>query len=142
MVWERVGVMLNKRNTAHDNQDLIAFAAGVFDADGSVNYAQYKCNKPNGKVYMKWNVAMEVAQNDLNSIKNFYDIVKVGSIHYKGIGKGSLAKIPQWRWRCSHQNAFKLAKLFIPYAVCKREKLLQIINHYEFGKPTEPLGKR
>ena len=39
MVWERVGVMLNKRNTAHDNQDLIAFAAGVFDADGSVNYA-------------------------------------------------------------------------------------------------------
>ena len=50
--------MLNNRNTAHGNQDMIAFAAGVFDADGSVNYAQYKCNKPNGKMYMKWNVSM------------------------------------------------------------------------------------
>jgi len=121
---------------------MIAYAAGLFDGEGNINYAQYKCNKPNGKTYLKWNVAMEVAMSDLDCIKNFYDIVKVGSIHYKGIGKGSLAKIPQWRWRCSHQNALKLAKLFIPYSVTKREKLLKIINHYEFGKPTEPLGKR
>jgi hypothetical protein len=134
--------MLNNRNTAHDNKDLIAYAAGLFDGEGSINYAKYKCNKPNGKTYLKWNVAMEVAMSDLDCIKNFYDIVKVGSIHFKGIGKGSLAKKDQWRWRCSHQKAFHLAKLFLPYSVTKRPKLLQIINHYEFGKPTEPLGKR
>ena len=141
MAWEKVGVMLNKRNTAHGNQDMIGYAAGLFDGEGNINYAQYKCNKPSGKTYLKWNVAMEIAMSDLDCIKNFYDIVKVGSIHYKGIPKNSLAKKPQWRWRCSHQNALHLAKLFIPYAVSKRERLLKIINHYEFGKPTNILGQ-
>ena len=67
-------------------------AAGLFDGEGSINYAKYKCNKPNGKTYLKWNVAMEVAMTDLDCIKNFYDIVGVGSIHFKGIGKGSLGR--------------------------------------------------
>jgi hypothetical protein len=114
----------------------------LFDGEGNINYAQYKCNKPNGKTYLKWNVAMEVAMTDLDCIKNFYDIVKVGSIHFKGIGKGSLGKVDQWRWRCSHQKALYLAKLFLPYATVKRERLLKIINHYEFIKPKESLGKK
>jgi len=134
--------MINKKNLPHDNKDLIAYAAGLFDGDGNINYAQYKCKKPNGKIYLKWNVAMEIAMSDINAIKNFYDIVKVGSINYKGIGKGSLAKKEQWRWRCSHQKALRLAKLFYPYCVCKREKLLKIINHYEFKMPISTLGKK
>ncbi len=138
---ERVGEMQN-RNMPHNNNDLIAYAAGLFDGEGNINYKQYKCKNPSGKIYMKWNVAMEVAMTDLDCIKNFYDIVGVGSIHFKGIGKGSLGKKDQWRWRCSHQKALYLAKLFLPYSVTKRPKLLQIINHYEFVKPTEALGKK
>jgi hypothetical protein len=138
---ERVGEMQN-RNMPHNNNDLIAYAAGLFDGEGNINYKQYKCKNPSGKIYMKWNVAMEVAMTDLDCIKNFYDIVGVGSIHFKGIGKGSLGKKDQWRWRCSHQKALYLARLFLPYSVTKRPKLLQIINHYEFVKPTEALGKK
>ena len=134
--------MQNKKNSPHDNKDMIGYAAGLFDGEGNINYAQYKCKKPNGKFYLKWNIAMEIAMADLFCIKNFYDIVGVGSIHYKGIPKGSLAKKEQWRWRCSHQKALHLAKLFIPYAVSKREKLYKIINHYEFKKPTEALGQK
>ena len=78
---------------------------------------------------------------DIDCIKNFYDIVGVGSIAFKKIGKGSLAKKPQWRWRCSHRAALKLAKKFLPYSVTKREKLLKIINHYEFNTAKNPLGK-
>ena len=114
----------------------------MFDGEGNINYKQYKCKNPSGKIYLKWNVAMEVAMTDLDCIKNFFDIVGVGSIHFKGIGKGSLGKKDQWRWRCSHQKALYLAKLFLPYSVTKRPKLLQIINHYEFVKPTEALGKK
>ena len=139
---EKVGEMLNKKNLPHDNQDLIAYAAGLFDGEGNINYAQYKCKKPNGKIYLKWNVAMEIAMTDLDCIKNFYEIVKTGSIHFKGKAKGSLNKKDQWRWRCSHQKALTLAKLFIPYAVSKREKLYKIINHYEFKKPIDSLGKK
>ena len=42
------------RNFPHDNKDLIAYAAGLFDGEGNINYAQYKCKKPNGKTYLKW----------------------------------------------------------------------------------------
>tara|TARA_Y100000289_G_C3891275_1_gene134087 strand:- start:380 stop:808 length:429 start_codon:yes stop_codon:yes gene_type:complete len=133
---------MQNKNLPHNNLDLIAYAAGLFDGEGNINYAQYKCKKPNGKIYLKWNVGMEIAMTDLNCIKNFYDIVKVGSIHFKGIGKGSLNKKEQWRWRCSHQKALKLAKLFLPYSVSKRNKLLSIINHYEFKKPIDALGKK
>ena len=104
--------MLNKKNLPHDNQDLIGYAAGLFDGEGNINYAQYKCKKVNGKIYMKWNVAMEIAMTDLDCIKNFYDIVKVGSIHFKPVPKTSMGKKDQWRWRCSHQKALHLAKLF------------------------------
>ena len=80
--------MLNK-NLPHKNQDLIGYAAGLFDGEGNINYAQYRCKKSNGKIYLKWNISMEIAMTDLECIKNFYDIVKVGSIHFKGIGAGS-----------------------------------------------------
>jgi len=133
--------MLNK-NFPHDNKDLIGYAAGLFDGEGNINYAQYKCKGENGKTYLKWNVAMEIAMTDLDCIKNFHDIVKLGTIHFKGKAKGSLNKKDQWRWRCSHQKAYSLAKLFLPYCTVKREKLLKIINHYEFIKPKESLGKK
>tara|TARA_R100001129_G_C5234807_1_gene223688 strand:+ start:348 stop:779 length:432 start_codon:yes stop_codon:yes gene_type:complete len=134
--------MLNKINLPHSNQDLIGYAAGLFDGEGNINYAQYKCRKPNGKIYLKWNIGMEIAMTDLDCLKNFLDIVGLGTIHFKGKGKGSLNKKDQWRWRCSHQKALTIAKLFLPYSVSKREKLFKIINHYEFKKPTDALHKK
>ena len=133
---------MQNKNLPHDNKDLIGYAAGLFDGEGYINYKRYNCKNPNGKIYKKWNVGMEIAMTDLNCIKNFYDIVKVGTIHFKGIAKGSLNKKNQWRWRCSHRKAYKLAKLFIPYSSSKREKLLKIINHYEFILPKKSLGEK
>tara|TARA_R100000030_G_scaffold91190_1_gene76154 strand:+ start:192 stop:614 length:423 start_codon:yes stop_codon:yes gene_type:complete len=133
---------MQNKNLPNDNKDLIAYAAGLFDGEGNINYKQYNCNAPNGKVYKKWNVAMEIAMTDLDCIKNFFDIVKLGTIHFKGKAKGSLNKKDQWRWRCSHQKAYKLAKLFLPYSVSKRRKLLAIINHYEFILPKRRLGEK
>jgi len=133
---------MQNKNLPHDNKDLIGYAAGLFDGEGYINYKRYNCKNPNGKIYKKWNVGMEIAMTDLNCIKNFYDIVRVGTIHFKGIAKGSLNKKNQWRWRCSHRKAYELAKLFIPYSSSKREKLLKIINHYEFILPKKSLGEK
>ena len=134
--------MLNKKNLPNNNQDLIGYAAGLFDGEGNVNYAQYQRKSQNKKTYLKWNIAIEIAMTDLDCIKNFYYIVGTGTIHFKGKGKGSLNKKDQWRWRCSHQKALHLAKLFIPYSVSKREKLYKIINHYEFKKPIGTLREK
>ena len=134
--------MLNNRNQPHPDNDMIAYCAGLFDGEGYVGYAQYNSKRPNGKRGLKWNIQLEIAMADLDCIKNFYDIVGVGTVAFKKIGKGSMAKKPQWRWRCSHRSALKLAKLFLPYSVSKRERLLKIINHYEFSTAKEGLGQR
>ena len=42
----------------------------------------------------------------------------------------------------TEKKALHLAKLFLPYCTVKRERLLKIINHYEFIKPKESLGKK
>ena len=52
MALEKVGEMQN-RNKEHNNQDMIAYAAGLFDGEGNINYAQYNCKNPSGKVYKK-----------------------------------------------------------------------------------------
>ena len=50
--------MLNKKNLPNNNQDLIGYAAGLFDGEGNVNYAQYQRKSQNKKTYLKWNIAI------------------------------------------------------------------------------------
>tara|TARA_Y100000004_G_C8906618_1_gene408999 strand:+ start:177 stop:563 length:387 start_codon:yes stop_codon:yes gene_type:complete len=110
---------------------LIGWCAGLFDGEGNVNYAQYSVK--GSTTNHKWNVGMEIAMTELDTIHHFHSIIQEGTIKYKE-NKG-MGKKPQWRWRCGHQQALRVAKLLIPYSVTKRKKLLQIINHYEFKKP-------
>ena len=37
----------------------------------------------------------------------------------------------QWRWRCSHRDAFYVACLMWPYSHIKLGKLQKIIDHYK-----------
>ena len=120
---------------------LIGWCAGLFDGEGSVNYAQYKSKKPNGKTCLKWNVAMEIAMTHVETLHHFHQIIhQLGSINYKK--NGGYGTKDQWRWRCSHQKALIVAKLLFPYALTKRKDLLKIINHYEFTKPVGNLDKK
>lgn len=120
---------------------LIGWCAGLFDGEGSVNYAQYKCKQPNGKTSLKWNVGMEISMTHLETIHHFYQIINhIGSIRYKK--NSGYGRKDQWRWRCSHQKALTIAKLLFPYSLTKRPNLLKIINHYEFTKPIGSLGKK
>lgn len=119
--------MLNKKNLPNNNQDLIGYAAGLFDGEGNVNYAQYQRKSQNKKTYLKWNIAMEIAMTDLDCIKNFYDIVGVGSIYFKGVSKGSMGKKDQWRWRCSHQKLYSQQNYFTLCCIKKRK----VIKNYK-----------
>ena len=120
---------------------LIGWCSGLFDGEGNVNYAQYRSKSPNGKIYMKWNVGMEISMTHLETIHHFYQIIQqLGSINYKK--NGGFGRKDQWRWRCSHRKALIVAKLLFPYALTKRKDLLKIINHYEFTKPMDNLNTK
>ena len=37
----------------------------------------------------------------------------------------------QWRWRCSHRQAYKVCKMLWPYIQLKLPQVEKIIDHYE-----------
>ena len=80
---------------------------------------------------MTWNIRLEIAMTDLSVIKLVHQTLMVGTFTKKPPHKGQLGKKMQWRWRCSHRDAYDVAKLMWPFAQVKLHKLEQIIDHYE-----------
>ena len=65
-----------------------------------------------------------------------YEWLKTNLLHGKIPWASSLQRHKrQWRWRCSHRDAYKFAKLMWPFAQVKLHKLEQIIDHYEPSYP-------
>ena len=116
-----------------------AYLAGLFDGEGSLQYkkAWEKKKKHKGEGYRKthaWRINMEIAMTDEPVIRWVHETLKVGSVikrNVKGLTKGGGRYKTQWRWRCSHRDAYQVAKLIWPFAQVKLHKLEQIIDHYE-----------
>jgi len=116
-----------------------AYLAGLFDGEGSLQYkkAWEKKKKHKGEGYRKthaWRINMEIAMTDEPVIRWVHETLKVGSVikrNVKGLTKGGGRYKTQWRWRCSHRDAYGVAKLMWPFAQVKLHKLEQIIDHYE-----------
>ena len=110
----------------------ISYIAGLFDADGSVQYKKYpKKRKGVKKDYMTWNIRLEISMTDKNVIELVHETLMVGTIHKKPPGKNQLGKKMQYRWRCGYRDALQVCKLLWPYAIVKLHKIEQIIDHYE-----------
>ena len=117
----------------NDNYKLeIPYIAGLFDADGSVQYKQYmKKRGKDKKAYPTWDIRLEISMTDQNVIELVHETLMVGSVRKKPPGKGQLGKKMQWRWRCGFRDALHVCKLFWPYAIVKLHKIEKIIDHYE-----------
>ncbi len=78
-----------------------------------------------------WVIRCEVNMTDRAIIKWLHEALGFGSFHKKPPSKNQLGSRMQYRWCCSYRDALKFAKLIIPYARVKREKLQKIIDHYD-----------
>ena len=109
-----------------------AYIAGLFDADGSLQYKQYmKKRGKNKKAYLTWQIQMEISMTDKSVIQWVHETLGIGTFAKKPPGKGQLGKKMQYRWRCSHRDALYVAKLIWSEAKVKLHKIEQIIDHYE-----------
>jgi len=109
---------------------ILGYAAGLFDGEGCVTYKQYyekRKTRPNPAFV--WRLKLEIAMTDKETIEHFYNIFKLGSWNPKTITNKKYK--PQWRWAASYTAAYKIAKLIVPYAVTKKNKLQEIIDHYD-----------
>ena len=110
----------------------VAYMAGLFDGEGSVEYKKRKqLKKGNKKAYYFWCIRCEMSMTDQGVMEWFYETIGCGTLNKREAKKSWTGKKPQWRWRCQYRDALMFAKLLWPYAQVKLHKLEQIIDHYE-----------
>ena len=127
-VATKLGVSGENARRGVPTDDMIAYLAGLFDGEGSVMYKQYlekRKNRPNPSLC--WRIRLDVAMTDKDTIKHIYDTLMVG---WWGPRKVRPGRLPQWRWSTSFRGANEVAKLFLPYAITKKEVLQKIVDHY------------
>ena len=120
------------------NTNDVAYIAGLFDGEGSINYTRRpeKKKKHKGKGYRISNsmrISMEITMTDEPVIRWVHETLKVGTVTKKprsGFRKNGTRYLLQWRWRCSFRDAYYVCKLLWPYAQVKLHKIEQIIDHY------------
>ena len=114
------------------NDTNIAYIAGLFDGEGCVSYKQYMRQRPhNKKPYPTWSIRMEIAMTDKSILKWVHEVLGVGTVNPKRYKtKYTVGWKKQWRWRCSHRDAFMVCCLMFPYAHIKLGKIQKIIDHY------------
>ena len=108
-----------------------AYAAGLFDGEGSVYFKRMKQRKntrPGKPIHNVTVIRMEIAMTDKEVLEWVWETTGVGAFGPRKVQKGYK---PQWRWRASHRDALKICKELWPYAQTKLHKIEQVIDHYE-----------
>ena len=118
------------------NDTDIAYIAGLFDGEGCVSYKQYmQKRKGRKKAYPFWQSRLEIAMTEKSILVWLCEVLGVGTVTEKRYKiKYTLGWKKQWRWRCSHRDAFKVCCLIFPYAHIKLAKIQKIIQHYSDKK--------
>ena len=116
----------------------IAYLTGLFDGEGCVQYKHRLESKGKKKRYKCWIITLEMSMTDEGVIRWVHELLQVGTVKLNIKNKSPSSKPhwkDQWRWRCGHRDAYKVAKLMWPFAQVKLHKLEQIIDHYEPSYP-------
>ena len=114
----------------------VAYIAGLFDGEGSVDYAQrwQKKRKDRPSKYFCFRITCEIGMTDYEVLHWLHETLGYGTFRpRKSDTKNFPTAKPQWRWRCSFRDAYKFAKQMLPHAKVKYEKLKQIVDHYDEG---------
>tara|TARA_B100000683_G_scaffold207907_1_gene201919 strand:+ start:439 stop:861 length:423 start_codon:yes stop_codon:yes gene_type:complete len=121
----------------------IAYIAGLFDGEGCVSYKQYMRKRPhNPRAYPTWQIKLEIAMTEKSILVWLCEVLGVGTVTPKKYKtKYTLGWKKQWRWRCSHRDAFMVCCAMFPYAHIKLGKIQKIIDHYSKRKLKVMNGK-
>ena len=113
-------------NSCTMNATDAAYIAGLFDGEGSITYKKYKEKKKTG-TYNCWRISMEISMTAYSVLVFVLDTLGVGTLRPKKRPK-DVKK--QWRWRCSHRDAYYVCLLIWPWSHTKLPKMQKIIEHY------------
>ena len=110
----------------------IAYLAGLFDGEGSIDFTKRKEKKRSG-TYDCWRISMEISMTDQSVLRWVTEVLGCGTFSKKprkGKRKDGTNYLMQYRWRCTFRDTFYVCCLLFPYAHTKLPKIQQVINHY------------
>ena len=121
------GTGMNEREPIYD----FVYLAGLLDGEGCITYKQYwdRKRKDRPRKYLCWRIQMEIVMTHKPTVQWCCDNFG-GNVVLKPRKEYKM----QYRWRRCFRDAFKIAKDIVPFAKTKKEKLQQIINHYDKQK--------
>ena len=117
----------------------IAYIAGLFDGEGSINIrrAMEKKKKHKGKPGYRWSnslrLSMEITMTDRSVLLWVHEVLGVGTLTdkpRKGKRVDGTPYLKQYRWRCTFRDAYYVCCLIWPWAHTKLPKINQVIDHY------------
>ena len=117
----------------------IAYIAGLFDGEGSIEFTKRKEKKKNG-IYDCRRISMEIAMTDKSVLVWVHEVLGVGTLTKKprkGLRKNGTKYLMQYRWRCTFRDAYYVCRLLWPHAHTKLPKIQQVIEHYSKEKIME-----
>ena len=120
----------------------IAYIAGLFDGEGSINYKRgiEKKKKHKGRGYRLSNsmrISMEITMTDQSVLIWVHEVLGVGTLRpkrVKGKRKDGTPYLKQYKWRCTFRDAYQVCLLIWPFAHVKLDKIQKIIEHYSDEK--------
>jgi len=113
----------------------IAYIAGLFDGEGTIDYKQRWEKKAKGRRYKVWRIAAAIEMTDQHVLEWLHEVLGFGTLNER---KKRPGRKRIWRWQCGFRKALVFAKLLWPHAQTKLHKLEQIIDHYDTEDETKP----
>ena len=108
-----------------------AYVAGLFDGEGSVDFAKRK-EKKRGKIYTVQRILMRIEMTDEDVLNWVHEKLGVGTVRKRNRSPSIKTHWKdRWVYSVRFRQAYKVAKLLWPFAQVKLHKLEQIIDHYE-----------
>ena len=120
----------------------IAYIAGLFDGEGSINIKRgvEKKKKHKGKGYRTTNsmrISMEITMTDQSVLIWVHEVLGVGTLRpkrVKGLRKDGTPYLKQYKWRCTIRDCYQVCLLLWPFAHVKLDKIQKVIEHYSGQK--------
>ena len=121
----------------------LAYIAGLFDGEGSINFTRRpeRKKKHNGKpgyrISNSMRISMEIAMTDQSVLIWLHEVLGVGTLidkPRKGLRKNGTKYLMQYRWRCTFRDAYYVCLLIWPWSHTKLPKMQKIIEHYSDKK--------
>ena len=116
----------------------MAYIAGLFDGEGSINYKRgiekKKTHKGRGyRLSNSMRISMEITMTDQSVLIWVHEVLGVGTLRpkrVKGKRKDGTPYLKQYKWRCTFRDAYQVCLLIWPFAHVKLDKIQKIIEHY------------